>query len=361
MTSTPHLLPLSVSLHSWNGDFSKIAFVATGSSDVSIYEVTFSKPTNAVFMYNQSLSVHAQTIIGLDWCGVTNRIVTCSEDCSVRVWHFNETSKSWMEKIVHTTTRAVLSLHWSPDGQHIALGHGQKAVSVCYFDESNQFWTDANSSIKKPHKSAVTSVAWSPNNQLVASGCTDCHVRVFNPSAKKVMADVIIPSWVDSLSFITNNEIVFSCHNSTLHFVTIEPYTHEVLTLKGLPESCIQVVSQDVIVAGGYDRNPHLYKRSDDGTWSFYSALDQPKSKATSALSKLTASFEQVDVSGSAKKPDYSLNTIHQNTITCMSLIKGRVQKETSKDDVVSETLVTDTVLCTTSSDGKMVLWKLEL
>ncbi|KAL0207028.1 hypothetical protein P9112_012739 [Eukaryota sp. TZLM1-RC] len=345
MSRKAHTLPHPISLHSWNGDFSQIAMVPTGSHDVLIYDVLFTNNTSASFNLVHKLSAHVQTITDIDWCNQADRIVTCSEDCSIRVWNYDETRSKWIEQIVHTqATRAAFSAEWSPCGKYFALGNGMKTVSRCFYDEVNKFWTDAGkeNTIKKPHKSAVTNVAWSPDSLRLATACTDCHFRVFDLASRKTLIDIETPSWIDAISFSTNDEVAFSCHNATLHFINVPTQSHETLLLRGLPERCLVFVNPDTLIGGGYDCNPHVYKRV-EGKWTFEKALDQPKEKTSSGVGKLAASFQKFQLQasvGSAAKADYALETIHQNTIFAMSLVKG-------------------STLCTTSSDGKLVLWSL--
>ena len=56
-----------------------------------------------------------------------------------------------------------------------AVGSGARNVSVCYFEEDNDWWVAEH--IKKPIRSTVTSVDWHPNSILLAAGSTDFKAR----------------------------------------------------------------------------------------------------------------------------------------------------------------------------------------
>jgi ribosome assembly protein 4 len=74
---------------------------------------------------------------------------------------------------------AVLSVHFSPDGQHLASGSGDCTVRLW------DIHTELPLSTLKGHKSWVLAVAWSPLCQYVASGGMDCEVRVWDATTGK--------------------------------------------------------------------------------------------------------------------------------------------------------------------------------
>lgn len=64
-----------------------------------------------------------------------------------------------------------------------AVGCGAKCVSVCYYEEDQNWWVSKH--IKK-HKSTVLRVDWHPNNVLLATSSTDFKVRIFAAHIKGV-------------------------------------------------------------------------------------------------------------------------------------------------------------------------------
>lgn len=80
--------------------------------------------------------------------------------------------------------RAATCVRWSPKEDKFAVGSGAKLISVCYFEESNDWWLSKH--IKKPIKSTVLSLDWHPNNVLLACGSTDYRSRIFSAFIKEV-------------------------------------------------------------------------------------------------------------------------------------------------------------------------------
>lgn len=64
------------------------------------------------------------------------------------------------------------------------MGCGAKLISVCYFEEQNDWWVSKH--VKKPIRSTVTSIDWHPNNILLACGSTDFRARIFSAYIKEV-------------------------------------------------------------------------------------------------------------------------------------------------------------------------------
>ena len=80
--------------------------------------------------------------------------------------------------------RAATCVRWSPKEDKFAVGSGAKLISVCYFEESNDWWVSKH--IKKQIKSTITCLDWHPDNILVACGSTDYKVRIFSAFVKEV-------------------------------------------------------------------------------------------------------------------------------------------------------------------------------
>ena len=73
----------------------------------------------------------------------------------------------------HTYETGVLAVAWSPNGQRIASGSGDKTVQV---------WDAATGDIVftyHGHTKGVEAVAWSPDGQRIASASNDDTVQVW--------------------------------------------------------------------------------------------------------------------------------------------------------------------------------------
>ena len=85
--------------------------------------------------------------------------------------------------------RAATCVRWSPLEDKFAVGSGAKCISICYFEEENDWWVSKH--IKKGIKSTVLSIDWHPNNVLLAAGSSDNKVRY---SARLCLNDLLTHS-----------------------------------------------------------------------------------------------------------------------------------------------------------------------
>ena len=74
----------------------------------------------------------------------------------------------------HTIETGVLAVAWSPDGQRIASGSGDKTVQV--WDAA----TGGNALVYRGHASWVNAAAWSPDGRRIASAGWDDTVQVWD-------------------------------------------------------------------------------------------------------------------------------------------------------------------------------------
>ncbi|THG12941.1 hypothetical protein TEA_014564 [Camellia sinensis var. sinensis] len=129
------------------------------------------------------LQKHDQIVSGIDWSAKSNRIVTVSHDRNSYVW--NQEGVDWVPTLVILRlNRAALCVQWSPRENKFAVGSGAKTVCICYYEQENNWWV--SKLIRKRHDSSVTSVAWHPNNILLATTSTDGKCRVFSTFIKGV-------------------------------------------------------------------------------------------------------------------------------------------------------------------------------
>ena len=73
-------------------------------------------------------------------------------------------------------TMRVTSVAWSPNGQYIASGSLDKTVQVWAADSGDH----RRPFIYRGHAAGVNAVAWSPNSQQVVSGAADARVDIWN-------------------------------------------------------------------------------------------------------------------------------------------------------------------------------------
>ena len=134
-------------------------------------------------MLEHSLTGHDKVVTGLDWAPNTNRIVSCSQDRNAYVWTLS--GATWKPTLVLLRLhRGATSVRWSPREDKFAVASSARIISVCSFEEDNDWWVAKH--IKRPLRSTVTSIDWHPNNVLLAAGCADFHARVFSAYIKGV-------------------------------------------------------------------------------------------------------------------------------------------------------------------------------
>lgn len=155
---------------------------------------------------------------GIDWAPESNRIVTCASDRNAYVWTLKD--GAWKPTLVLVRiNRAATCVKWSPLENKFALGSGARLISVCYFEEENDWWVARlgvrsaqtfqlllrtggercslqtrtrtlpclvvdgsygrwlSKHIKRSVRSTVLSLDWHPNNILLAAGSADFHCR----------------------------------------------------------------------------------------------------------------------------------------------------------------------------------------
>ena len=135
------------------------------------------------WMEESVLSQHDLRVSSIDWASKSNRIVTCSADRNAYVW--NLVDGVWRPTLVLLRiNRAATCVRWSPNEDKFAVGSGAKLISVCYFEEQNDWWVSKH--VKKQIKSTITCLDWHPNNVILACGSTDYKVRIFSAFVKEV-------------------------------------------------------------------------------------------------------------------------------------------------------------------------------
>ena len=154
-----------ITCHAWNKDRSQIA-ISPNNNEVHIYERDGSD-----WKLRDILNQHDLRVMGIDWAPNTNRIVTCSVDRNAYVWTQGEDKKWKPALVLLRINRAATCVKWSPEENKFACGSGARLISVCYFEEENDWWVSKH--IKKPIRSTVTSLDWHPNNVLLVAGSTD--------------------------------------------------------------------------------------------------------------------------------------------------------------------------------------------
>lgn len=346
-----------VGCHAWNKNRDQLA-MSPNNNEVHILAYK-----NGKFTKIHELKIHDQRVTGIDWAPETNRIVTCAADRNAYVW--TESGGKWSQTLVILRiNRAATCCRWSPKEDKFAVGSGSRLISICYFEQENDWWVAKH--IKKPIRSTILSIDWHPNNVLIAAGCSDFTARVFSgyvksqdqkPAAtvwgKKMPFGACMGEfkpnsngggWVHDVSFSGDgNRLAFVSHDCSVSVVDNGEQVTRVLS-KDLPMRCVQWVSDTSLVVAGHSNVPVLYESQQAGNLTLKGPLDKPievKKTGMSAMEK----FRNLDSKGTSdtSKTNQAVNTTHQNSIFELEIVKG----------TKSNCEVFSSVGC----DGKLVMW----
>ncbi|CAH0545970.1 unnamed protein product [Brassicogethes aeneus] len=349
-----------ITCHAWNGDRSQIA-ISPNNNEVQVY-----KHSGADWKLLDTLNKHDLRVMGIDWSPNSNRIVTCAADRNAYVWTQDETGK-WKPTLVFLRiNRAATCVKWSPNGNKFAVGSGARLISICYFEQENDWWVSKH--IKKPIRSTVTTIDWHPNNVLLASGSTDYKIRVFSGYIKDIektpeatawgskmpLGQLMVEfnnsnaggGWVQSVTFSPDgNKLCWVSHDSTINLAdaTKGNAVHKLRT-KYLPFLSCSFISNKSIVAAGHSCVPILYCINSNGELVDSGRLDTSQKKDTGGLSAMKM-FHSLDKQARLETNDTNLDSIHQNAITCVCIHTGNKAKATK--------------ISTSGLDGQLVIWDL--
>ena len=330
------------------------------STEVHIYNRTATG-----WAKGQTLTEHDKLVTGVDWAPMSNRIVTCSQDRNAYVWTLDAATKTWKPTLVILRiNRGATHVKWSPQENKFAVASGARIISVCYFEEENNWWVCKH--IKKPIRSTVLSIDWHPNNVLIAAGSADFKARVFSAAIKGVdkkpeanvwlqkinfgecVAEFSTPhyGWVHAIAFSPEGDsLAWVSHDSTLSVVAGGPngtVTH--VRHHGLPFRSLLWLTPHSIVGGGHDNAPILFSDAANGTWAHVRSLDLGEAPAVDKAAGTAKSiFGNLDSKGQAQSNDTKLKTTHQNAISYIGLASG------SRLEVTKFT--------TAGLDGKVINW----
>lgn len=345
-----------ISCHAFNKNRTQLA-ICPNNNEVHIYN-----KTGTQWVIAHVLAEHDKLITSMDWAPNSNRIVTCSQDRNAYVWTL-DSSAIWKPTLVLLRiNRAATDVQWSPLENKFAVASGARLISVCYFEEDNDWWVAKH--IKKPIRSTVLSVRWHPENILLAAGCADMKARVFSGFIKGVDQKASNAVWGEKLPFGTvcgefgtdssgwvhsvafspsGNVMAFAGHDSTVNIAYGPNYPLITINTQNLPIVSLIFTSENTIVGAGHDCVPYFFANR-GSQWGLVDKVDQGKKRESATGSFAMNKFKQMDTRGQTST-DTELNTTHQNTITSVRPFDGNGAVTTK--------------FSTTGVDGKLVIWDL--
>jgi actin related protein 2/3 complex subunit 1A/1B len=352
MSDVKRLAPC-ITCHSWNKAGDRVA-LCPNNNEILIY-----KKSGNNYTLEHTLSEHDQVVTSIDWGHKTGRLVSCSQDRNAYVWTF-ENNKWKPVLVILRINRAATHVKWSPQENKFAVASGAKLVSICYFEQDNDWWVSKH--IKK-HKSTVLKLDWHPNNVLIATGSSDYRTRVFSAFIKD--EDKTFPAtpfgnsapfgdllceidsaggWVQSVRWSPSGNLIgFVAQDSSFNVTNIssgQPVT-QTIKLSQLPFRDLEFFNENTVVAVGHDCTPVLFQNS-GGNWTKVKQLDTGSSAPSSSA----------DDKGSAFK-----------------MFKNKVDKGTTDSGTIATQLTTKHQNCittiakcgsgysTTGMDGNLIIW----
>uniref|UniRef100_A0ABK0M5J3 Actin-related protein 2/3 complex subunit n=1 Tax=Rattus norvegicus TaxID=10116 RepID=A0ABK0M5J3_RAT len=320
-----------ISCHAWNKDRTQIA-ICPNNHEVHIYEKSGAK-WNKV----HELKEHNGQVTGIDWAPESNRIVTCGTDRNAYVWTLK--GRTWKPTLVILRiNRAARCVRWAPNENKFAVGSGSRVISICYFEQENDWWVCKH--IKKPIRSTVLSLDWHPNNVLLAAGSCDFKCRIFSAYIKEVeerpaptpwgskmpFGELMFESssscgWVHGVCFSAGgSRVAWVSHDSTVCLVDAEKkMAVATLASETLPLLAITFITENSLVAAGHDCFPVLFTYDNAaGTLSFGGRLDVPKQNSQRGLTARER-FQNLDKKASSEggaATGAGLDSLHKNSVS---------------------------------------------
>ncbi|KAH0883453.1 LOW QUALITY PROTEIN: hypothetical protein HID58_059549, partial [Brassica napus] len=359
----------SITCHAWSPDLSMVA-LCPNNNEVHIY-----KSSQDQWERLHVLEKHDQIVSGIDWSSKSNKIVTVSHDRNSYVWSLE--GGEWVPTLVILRlNRAALCVQWSPKENKFAVGSGAKTVCICYYEQENNWWV--SKLIRKRHESSVTSVAWHPNNILLATTSTDGKCRVFStfikgvdtkdpkagsPAESKFGEQQILQldlsySWTFGVKWSpSGNTLAYVGHSSMIYFVDDvgpSPLAQSV-AFRDLPLRDVLFISEKMVIGVGYDSNPMVFAADDTGIWSFIRYIGEKKAESSGASysSQFSEAFtkfygqSKATTANEASESSKSRGGVHDNCINAIvSLSKAGSPKVMR--------------FSTSGLDGKIAIWDLE-
>jgi len=323
-----------ITCHAWNGDGTKVA-ICPNNNEIHIYS-----KQGTTFKLDHKLTEHDQVVTGIDWAPKSNRIVSCSQDRNAYVWTFQ--NNQWKPTLVILRiNRAATHVKWSPEENKFAVGCGAKIVSVCYFEEDNDWWVSKH--IKK-HKSTVLKVDWHPNNALLATASSDFKVRIFAAHIKGVdkgnpntpwgnkltfgepFLEIDCGGWVQSVKWSPNgNLLAYVGHDASFNVADVSAGNPKVTEIKtpDLPFMDLVFINDSTCVAVGHDCAPVLFQNQ--GGWKLAKKLDGGSAAPAPGGDQKASAMKmfQNKVDRGETGTETKLTTKHQNAINCVQKCGG--------------------------------------
>lgn len=166
-------------------------FFATGSFDQTIR--LWNAQTGD--QIGSALSAHQAAIWSVAFSPDSSQLASASADASIIVW--NMESSHPLGTTLPTQADAVLTVTYSPDQTHFATAGGN--ISGSNSDNSIYIWNNQGqlTATLKGHNRYITSLAFSPNGEILASASADGTVQLWDMTSNQHVQTLQLPNRSD--------------------------------------------------------------------------------------------------------------------------------------------------------------------
>ncbi|KAH0631979.1 hypothetical protein JD844_019940 [Phrynosoma platyrhinos] len=195
------------------------------------HEVHIYKKDGTKWSKVHELKEHNGQVTGIDWAPESNRIVTCGTDRNAYVWTLK--GNVWKPTLVILRiNRAARCVKWSPKENKFAVGSSSRLISICYFEQENDWIFSAY--IKEVEERPMPTPWGSkmPFGELMFESGSSC-------------------GWVHSICFSeSGNRVAWVGHDSTICLADANKKMAVVcLSTETLPLLAVTFITENSLVA----------------------------------------------------------------------------------------------------------------
>ncbi|BAQ64936.1 DnaJ domain-containing protein [Geminocystis sp. NIES-3709] len=192
-------------------------------------------------------SGHQDEILSLSFTPDSQYLVSGSKDKTVRMWNIHN-----QEEVLKYTTYGdkILTINCDKTGNYLATAGYERWIKILNLKTGK-----LAKSLKT--NAVVTTVAFSPNNKILASGGFDRQIKLWDWQKKEIISSLIgHTETISTLAFDADNKLLFSGSwdssvkiwdiNTQECLCTLKPHRNEIIAL---------AVRNNKIITGGKDGN----------------------------------------------------------------------------------------------------------
>lgn len=128
---------------------------------------------------------------GTVWCAAFNgdgsRLVSCSDDRSLRLWRYDDADATFslLHTIENVSKRPLFAVSWSAVNGLVAVAAGDNAIYLFGAADADCTALQLLGSEQRAHDSDVNSVSWSSDGSLLASAGDDAAINVWRVAGNR--------------------------------------------------------------------------------------------------------------------------------------------------------------------------------